>query len=50
MLSTNETEIYLAHKPRYKSVTQTILSTIEPETHLSLNDIKIKRLHNKFVP
>ena len=36
MLNTNKPKTHLSHKPRYKFVTQTILSTNEPEPHLLL--------------
>ena len=42
MLSSSELETNLSHKPRYEFGTQTMLSTNEPETCLSLNYIKVK--------
>ena len=34
--------MYLSHKPQYESVTQTMLSTNEPETHLLLKYVRVK--------
>ena len=34
MLTTSETDTHLSNKTRYEFLTQTILCTNEPETHL----------------
>ena len=49
-MKNKEPETFLSHKPRYKYVTQTMLSTNEPETHSLLKYVKINGFRRKFFP